>query len=101
MNYREAINQANHFRIEVDTPNGTEETTRKTMTEWLETESAFLKSRRNGSGITAVRAWAVQEDGEEIMCGGWVAIESELTPEQIKEGREAFMDDLAIKAVVG
>ena len=52
--------------------------------------------RRYGGNVTGIDSYAGKKQ-----IGSWHVKESKLTPEQIEEGRRAFMDDLTIKGVVG
>jgi hypothetical protein len=64
--------------------------------DWLATVNELMKLRRYGGNVIGIDSYA---GGKQI--GSWHVTESVLTPEQIREGRQAFMDDLTIKAVAG
>jgi hypothetical protein len=64
--------------------------------DWLDTVNELMKLRRYGGNVIGIDSYA---GGNQI--GSWHVTESVLTPEQVEEGRQAFMDDLTIKAVAG
>jgi hypothetical protein len=64
--------------------------------DWLATVNELMKLRRYGGNVIGIDSYA---GGKQI--GSWHVKESTLTPEQREAGRQAFMDDLTIRAAVG
>jgi hypothetical protein len=101
MNYQQAIKEAAYFRVEIDIDGQPTITTRKASREWLNETNRWLKSVRDNSGVTACRVTAVLENGDEVPVSGFTVTESNLTDEQIMEGRTAFMNDKEIASITG
>ena len=74
----------------------TEEMVVRGRSDWLKTVNELMALRRYGGNVTGIDSYAGKKQ-----IGSWHVKESKLTPEQIEEGRRAFMDDLTIKGVVG
>lgn len=74
----------------------TEEMIVRGRSDWLKTVNELMKLRRYGGNVIGIDSYRGRK-----RIGSWKATESRLTPEQIEEGRMAFMDDLTIKGVVG
>jgi hypothetical protein len=73
-----------------------EEMTVRGQKDWLATVNGLMKLRRCGGNVIGIDSYAGSKQ-----IGSWHVKESKLTPEQIEAGRQAFMDDLTIKGVVG
>lgn len=97
MSYRQAIRDADHFKLVAWNGGDSRVIDLGSRDAWLDLSNLLLWSRRNT--IDAVTVYAVQADGSQVRCGGWTAGEMIATPEEIEAGSRAFRDDPTIKAM--
>ena len=74
----------------------TEEMIVRGRSDWLKTVNELMRLRRYGGNVIGIDSYQGKK-----RIGSWHVTESQVTPEEIEEGRMAFMDDLTIKGVVG
>ena len=97
MSYRQAIRDADHFKLVAWNGGDSRVIDLGSRDAWLDLSNLLLWSRRNT--IDSVTVYAVQADGSQVRCGGWTAGEMIATPEEIEAGSRAFRDDPTIKAM--
>ena len=95
--YRAAIDDADHFIVVASHAESKRTIDLSSSSAWLDLSNLLLWSRRKT--IDSVTVYAVQADGSQVRCGGWTATVSDLTPEQVEAGHQAFRDDPIIKAM--
>ncbi len=97
MSYKKSIDDADHFKVVAWGGMDNRVIDLSSKGAWLDLSNLLLWSRRNT--IDSVTVYAVQADGSQVRCGGWTATVSDLTPEQVEAGHQAFRDDPIIKAM--
>ena len=97
MSYRQAIRDADHFKLVAWNGGDSRVIDLSSSSAWLDLSNLLLWSRRNT--IDSVTVYAVQADGSQVRCGGWTAGEMIATPEEIEAGHLSFRYDVVIKAM--